>query len=596
MPVVPAAPISPTESTIQAEALPNLYTRVYGEDYSEEVYYKVSTTIYRNFVEKFTENGSRWIMDYSMAVDGTNMYARNYIIQQLEELSLGRIETEIIGNCLNVVGKLPGYLPGNNPAFAISAHYDSVQRSPGANCDGSGIAAVLELARVLSMYEWPLDIYFIAFNGLYTMNGMEGSPQVANEFNQREIELLMLYNVDTLLVQDMGLPTDERIQFGYGQGAYHNGRYWAELARQMSNDIGTNRIVPVPSSSFYLWGSSDHFAFYERGFSNVMCAFESGIEEDDSYHTNTDTWDNLAYRYSLGQETTAVIGASIAFTMSRALGEPLKTYHMFTLGIGQWEQIYITVTTPTTVNIASRWYGGISSFYLLNPQGILIAERELNYTSAWEPSDVLSQPVSENGQYTLIVYNSDVYSVGYEVNVTIDTDIESNGVLDSHEYWIDEALFDSDQDSDGLSDADEIFLGTDMMLVDSDDDTMPDKYEVDTGFDPRDPTDGSEDWDFDGLSNAQEYSGGLNPLSADSDNDRIPDLWELENGLNPLLDDASLDFDEDGITNLDEYLNDTDPQVPETMVIAIEMYTAPAVFIALIGAFVYIRRRKDPWN
>ncbi|MBY8997167.1 MAG: M28 family peptidase [Candidatus Thorarchaeota archaeon] len=595
MPLVQGTPISPIESAIQSEAPPNLYTRVYGEDYSDEVYNEVSTSSYRDFVQKISENGSRWIMDYTMAAEGDNMYARNYIIQQLEELSMGKIETEIIGNCLNVVGKLPGYLPGDNPAFAITAHYDSAQRSPGANCDGSGIAAVLELARVLSMYEWPLDIYFIAFNGLFTMSGMEGSPQVANEFNNREIDLLMLYNVDTLLVQDMGAPQDERIQFGYNLGSYHNGRYWAELARQMSNNIGQNRIVPVPSPSFYLWESSDHYAFI-GSFSNIMCAFESGLAEDDSYQTPNDRWDNEEYNYNLGRETTAVIGASIALTMSRALGEPLKTYSEFTLGIGNWEQIYITVTTPTTMNITSRWFGGISSFYLFSPQGILITEREFNYSSAWEPSDVLSQPVSENGQYTLMVYNNDFRTVGYEVNITIDTDIDGNGVLDREEYWIDDELFDSDLDSDGLSDAEELFLGTDMMLVDSDDDTMPDKYEVDNGFDPRDPSDGGEDWDSDGLSNAQEYSGGLNPLSKDSDNDLIPDLWELEHGLNPLVDDANLDFDEDGISNLDEYLNDTDPQEPETMQIPTEWFTAPAVLIALIGAFVYIRRRKDPWN
>ncbi len=595
-PNIPIAHSSAIDSATPADSETDTLTRVYGQDYSDDVYGEVSQPNYRDIVQKFTENGSRWIMTYQMATVGANMYARNYIIQQLEELSRGRIETETIGNCLNVVGKLPGYLPGENPAFAISAHYDTVAGSSGANCDGSGIATVLELARVLSKYEWPLDIYFIAFNGLYTMNGMEGSPQVANEFNQREIDFLMLYNVDTLLVQDWTQPNDERIQFGYSMGSYHSGRYWAELARQMSNNIGWNRIVPVPSSSFYLWGSSDHYAFYERGFSNIMCAFESGIAEDDAYHTVEDTWNNARYNYDLGRETTGVIGASIAFTMSRALGEPQKINQEFTLGISNWKQIYITVTTPTTLNISSRWFGGTSSFYLFNPQNTLISEREYNHTSAWQPSDVISQPVSENGQYTLIVYNSDLQSVGYEVNITIDTDIDANGVLDSQEYWIDEALFDSDQDSDGLSDAEELFLGTDMLLVDSDYDTMPDKYEVDNGFDPRDPTDGNEDWDFDGLSNAQEYSGGLNPLSADSDNDLIPDLWELENGLNPLIDDADLDFDEDGISNLDEYLNDTDPQEPEPMEIPTEWYATPVVLIALIGVFVYIRRRKDPWS
>ena len=593
--MVPSVDIAPTENTVQADTPSDILTRVYGEDYSEDIFAEVSLSSYTGFVQKFTENGSRWILDYSMATAGANMYARNYIIQQLEELSHGRIETEIIGNYLNVVGKLPGYLPGDNPAFAITAHYDSAQGSPGANCDGSGIAAVLELANVMSMYEWPLDIYFIAFNGLLSWNGMDGSPQVASAFVSRGIELLMLYNVDTLLVGDGSLPMDERVQFGYSEMGYHTGLYWANLARQMSNNIGTNLIVPVPSNYFYLWESSDHYPFYQNGFP-VMCAFESGLTNDDAYQSSTDRWNKIGYSYNLGREATAAIGASIAYTMSRGLGEQIRIESEFSLRNDDWEQIYITVTTPTIMNISARWFGGTSSFYLFNPEGTLIASREYNHSSAWGPSEVLSQSVTQNGQYTLIVYNSHNSVVGYEISVTIEADIEGNGVLDSQEYWIDPGLFETDQDGDGLSDAEELFLGTNLLLVDSDNDAMPDKYEVDNGFDPRDPSDGSEDVDSDGLSNAQEYSGGLNPFSADSDNDLIPDLWELEHGLNPLEDDANLDLDKDGISNLEEYLNGTDPQEPEPMDIPTELVVTPVLLIAVIGAFVYIRSRKDPWN
>ncbi|MFX1560699.1 MAG: hypothetical protein ACFFBL_08930, partial [Promethearchaeota archaeon] len=248
------------------------------------------------------------------------------------------------------------------------------------------------------------------------------------------------------------------------------------------------------------------------------------------------------------------------------------------------------------LNISARWFGGMSSFYLYNPAGIMIAAQEYAHASAWEPSDVFSKPLTGPGQYTLIVNNTDVRVVGYEVNVTFDTDIEGNGILDSQEYWIDEALFETDQDADGLSDAEELFLGTNPLLVDSDNDAMPDKYESDNGFDPTDPSDGGEDADSDGLSNAQEYTGGLNPFSADSDNDLIPDLWELENGLNPLEDDAALDFDQDGVSNLEEFLNDTDPQVPEPLEIPSEMVVTSVLLIAVIGAFVYIHRREDPWN
>ncbi|MFW9910359.1 MAG: hypothetical protein ACFFEF_17525 [Candidatus Thorarchaeota archaeon] len=425
---------------------------------------------------------------------------------------------------------------------------------------------------------------------------MEGSPEVALEFQRREIEFLMLYNVDTLLVQAPNIPVDERIQFGYPSGNYHIGQYWAELARQMSKNIGLNRILPVPSSSFFLWSSSDHYAFYEKGFSNVLCAFESGLAFDTAYQTDDDRWDNANYVYYLGQETAAVIGASIASTMSRALDKPVFKEYKFTLASDNWDEFYITVSTPTTINISSRWFGGSSAFYLINPEGTVIGTREYGESSAWEYSQVFNQSVSQNGLYTLAVHNNDISSIGIEIDVTIESDIDGNGILDRNEYWIDEDLFDSDQDNDGLSDAEEIILGTDLMDDDSDGDTLPDKYEVDYGFDPTDPSDANEDADMDGLSNAQEYSAGLNPHSADSDNDLMPDLWELENGLNPLINDADLDFDNDGITNLEEYLNDTDPQVSEPMEIRTEWFTTPLIVIALIGVFLYIRRREDPWN
>lgn len=51
------------------------------------------------------------------------------------------------GRVGNVVARLPGRESG--PALLISAHHDSVPAGPGAGDDGSGVSAVLEIARVL---------------------------------------------------------------------------------------------------------------------------------------------------------------------------------------------------------------------------------------------------------------------------------------------------------------------------------------------------------------------------------------------------------------------------------------------------------------
>lgn len=572
--------------------------RVYGTDLSEIIYSTIRLSEYRNFVKEISENGSRFITDSSETRLENNQNAREYIKQKLVDLSKGRIEVEEIGRYRNVVGKLPGYLPGNNPALAISAHYDSPEASPGANCDGSGIAAILGLSRVMSRYEWPLDIYFIAFNGLFGFQFMQGSPEVAIEFRNRNLEFLIFYNIDTILVQNQEAPSNERILMGYGtlgQSDYHRGQYWAELARMMSTNIGEDLIVPVPSGVFPIWTSSDHYALYNRGF-NAVCAFESGYEVDSSFHRVNDTWSNYLFDYNLGVETTAVIGACMAHIMGRTYGEQTEVKYDFIMDVRRQDVFYIPITTPTILNLTVRWFGGASSFTLLDPSGGLVASVIYNHSSAWEPTNVFNPSLSTKGSYTLLVEKDHYDPVGYEMEIKYQTDIDGNGVKDNQEYWIDSALFASDQDNDGVSDAEEILFGTDMLNSDSDGDTMPDKFEIDVGLNPNNPADGNEDADGDNLSNAQEYSRGLNLFSTDSDSDLMDDLWEVENGLNPLFDDSMLDLDEDGITNLEEYLNGTNPQVPEALKIPFIWIATPVLVIALISAFVYVLRREEDWN
>ncbi|UCC30414.1 MAG: M28 family peptidase [Phycisphaerales bacterium] len=62
----------------------------------------------------------------------------------------------------NVVGTMTGTTyPGQG--YVIGAHYDSVD-NPGADDNASGVALVLEAARVLSAYESDYTIRFVAFD------------------------------------------------------------------------------------------------------------------------------------------------------------------------------------------------------------------------------------------------------------------------------------------------------------------------------------------------------------------------------------------------------------------------------------------------
>ncbi|MFX1580545.1 MAG: M28 family peptidase, partial [Promethearchaeota archaeon] len=354
-------------------ASPSNPQRIYGTNVASEVYALTSRTTYEGFIETLTENGSRYVMSDARLI-GNNGDAREWIVDQLTTLSAGRMEIELVGSYLSIVARLPGYLPGEHPGFVVSAHYDSPNGSPGANDDGSGIGVLLELARVMSYYEWPLDIYFCAYNGANSLNPLSGSKQVSLEAFNEGMEFLAMYNLDTLLYQNRFADLDKRILLGYSSDAdYHVGHYWADLAKMSGSFYGYDIISPIPHGSLPIWQSSDHYPFYQKGYQNVLCAYESGYMYDGVSGTLAD---QIGYRYFavyLGREVAGILAATMALTMSRAYGERIHLYPKGTINGGSSRTFHIAITTPTTLNITCRWFGGGVSFRLYTPDGTLYA-------------------------------------------------------------------------------------------------------------------------------------------------------------------------------------------------------------------------------
>jgi len=577
--------------------------RVYGVDLSQEIFEAVDQNRYRSYVQDFTANGSRHVYTAMSIAGSDNEISRHWLVDKMTELSNERLEIELIGEYMNIVGRLPGYLPGNNPVFVISAHYDTMPLCPGANDDGSGIAAVLELLGIMSQYEWPLDIYFIAFNGanaLYEQLTPEpglfqGSPEVAEAFNDAGIEILALYNVDTILRPSTSTTTNERVFLVYYENAlfYYESQYWAELGKAMSNWYGRDAVGAISSAGFTQWYRSDHIKFIMDEYPSVILAFESGYSIDAAFQTQNDEWDRTEYQYYLGQEVTALIGASMAYTMGKAYGERTLFSNVVTIFPSVSSKYYFPVSMETTINVTARWYGSSATFLLYGPGGTLIASSSQTAAYPWEFTQVFSYPATQKGLYYLQVWNTGTNPLGVDTYIDVDVDVNGNGVSDQFEYWLDSSLFNQDSDNDSISDAMEIIYGTDETKADSDDDQIPDNWELDNGLDPNDPTDANLDFDNDTLTNLQEFSNGLNPNSVDSDSDLLPDAWELANGLDPLVKDADEDPDNDNYTNLEEYIRGSDPQVAEVIEPPYLLWIGvPSTAAILIGAAVYLIRRE----
>jgi hypothetical protein len=599
---------SPDESIIPSQEIQQegYLPRVYGVDYSLEIFSSFNSTSFQNYVIEITANGTRHALDATDAArpGGNNYKFRSWLLQKMHNLSMGRLELQVIEKHLNVIGKLPGYLPGDNPVICIAGHYDSWFASHGANEGAAGIAVILELIEKLSRYEWPLDIYFLAANSRYVQWGPYGSGEVANWLYNEGIEPLVIYTTEALLVQDPYAPQDERLQMVYldgGPSNYHKGPYLAELAETMSKNYGGNRIVTVPHYDFDWWEYRymSHTYYVQRGYQNTLIGIESGFADDDAIRTISDEWNNPNYRYSLGAEMTAAIGGSIAFTMAREYGRPVEHRVNLELSIARSESYYMAINAPTTINVSSRWYGGNASFTLLDSNNVIVTYEERTYASPWETVEVFSQPVIEPGIYRLFIENIGASPVGFDLIYSYDTDSNGNGIMDSQEYWLDTSLFDVDDDGDTLSNAYEIILGTDPESLDSDSDQLPDQWEVENGLNPAYAPDAMDDADGDSLSNLQEYILGLNPFSADSDQDHLPDNWEIQYGLNPFVDDSQEDPDEDEKSNLDEYLDGTNPLVADVVVtrFPVEWIIAPSLVVILVLAYYeYNRHLERNWT
>lgn len=581
-----------TQSSVTVAQQSQEIQRVYGINLATEIYYACESETYRSYVQGFSEIGSRFTRNTD-----NNIAARIWVEEQLVLLSNGRIEVSLVGSLDNVVGRLPGYLPGDHPVFVVSAHYDSAEGSPGANDNGSGVALVLELARVMSQYEWPLDIYFCAFNAAVPPlfgTPFQGSKQVAQAWSAAGIDILSLYNIDSILYRNQYAYPDEQVLLGYADAApYHISHYWADLAEMMGNLYGFDVIRTMSSDTFPLWTQSDHIKFYQNGYQSVVCAYESGYELDSVSGTPDDVYTQSQFNYQLGRTTAGVIGASMAFSMSRAYGEPIRHDLDGLIYGGFARTFHFAITTPTSIDVTSRWWGGGADFSIYNSNWNLIDSAFYPDASAWETTHVLNTSVSASGMYHLVIEPLGNNSLGYEITIKYDADENGNGIVDRNEYWLDSSLFHIDSDLDALNDAMEMIIGTDVEAPDSDFDSIPDGWEYEYDLNPLDATDAQDDADNDGVSNYDEFINSLNPRSADTDLDLMPDLFELENGLDPLVNDAELDLDGDGKSNLEEYRNGTNPQVVEQETIDLVAVSIPLGVLILVGTAVYISRKHS---
>ncbi len=153
--------------------------------------------------------------------------------------------------------------PAGSCRVLVGAHYDSVARTPGANDNASGVAALIELART----QRAGGLCYVAFGAEEI--GLRGSAAFIAEHGTDGLRFML--NLDVV-----GKLSDTR----FIAGDQRPSRELAERAAALADGLG----YAIPRGSFPAFASSDHAPFAEAGVPAITITGGS----DESIHTPQD--------------------------------------------------------------------------------------------------------------------------------------------------------------------------------------------------------------------------------------------------------------------------------------------------------------------
>ena len=331
----PVIPTPPATVPLVLGEIPNLVTDPVGtvapaaDPLITELINEVSAENLVAIVQTLANFGTRQSLSETQAGDFGIGAARRWIHDELVRVGAGRLQVRyddfrlpyqgLVSEQRNVVAVLPG-TAANGGTYVFMAHYDSRtvdvadggSLAPGANDNASGVAALLEVARLMSSRPWNQTVVFVAFAA--EEQGTHGSNHFVTQ------QMLDGARVDAGINNDIvggrpGIPQAIRV-FATGDPLSETG----QLARYMS----TVSALYVPAFSLDIqytldregrW--SDHREFVRAGIPAVRLT--ESVEDPTVQHTSADTPDRLDYTYL---RQVAQLNLAVAANLAGAPARP----------------------------------------------------------------------------------------------------------------------------------------------------------------------------------------------------------------------------------------------------------------------------------
>jgi hypothetical protein len=209
--------------------------------------------------------------------------------------------------CYNLSVEIPGKLKPHEIVI-VGAHYDTVSWSPGANDNGSAVAALLELSRLFSTKSTGKTLRFVAFANeeppFFKTSSM-GSLVYAKECRKRKENIVAMVCLETI-----GYYRDERgtQKYPFPLSSFYpdKGNFVAvvgnlsskPLVKSFARNFMEESDFPVECAApfGFITGIdwSDHWSFWRCGYPAIMIT-DTALFRYPYYHSSQDTSDKLDY-------------------------------------------------------------------------------------------------------------------------------------------------------------------------------------------------------------------------------------------------------------------------------------------------------------
>lgn len=292
----------------------------------------------------------------------------------------------------NIIGTISGNVTGGG-IIVIGAHYDSISidpndptyPAPGANDDASGIAALIEMANILSQKQHRATILFVAFGAEEV--GRMGSKAFINQY--RSIPFNYMLNMDIIgsSTGPNGQIDDNHLRIFSAGPESSPSRQLARAVYWIDFTMTPDMIIELQDIEDRIGRYSDHMSFSEAGFPAIR--FIESLEDRGRQHTPQDVIGDVQATY-LRRTTQSILAATVVLadglppprnitlrpgtgTKRTLVWEPIPGATGYKIGLRNPGSLIINQEFPWNNNSVD-WDG----FYPQNVSGLVISTLDSN--------------------------------------------------------------------------------------------------------------------------------------------------------------------------------------------------------------------------